>query len=63
MQVYVRQDIEAAFEFLGLFLSFRTPYTSLATLISSATPLAHLIPQRKWTQVLHIFSWLGSALT
>lgn len=32
MQVYVRQDIEAAFEFLGLFLPLRTLCTSLATL-------------------------------
>lgn len=32
MRVYIKQDAEAAFEFLGLFLSLRTPYTSLATL-------------------------------
>lgn len=52
----MRQDIEAVFEFLGLLLSLRTPYTPLATLhLSSAILLAHLIPQTKWSQILHIF--------
>lgn len=52
----MRQDIEAVFEFLGLLLSLRTPYTPLATLHLLCYTSCSSNPTKKMVSNLAYFS-------